>query len=204
MELFLSIVIAYLVGTFPSSYLLVKYFGNKNIHESGSGNPGALNSYESTGSRGIGAGVLILDFIKGAVAAYITFLIGGNDYLPFMVGIIWVIIGHNYNVFFGGKGGRGLATAAGAFAIISPYIVITWLVMWAMGYYVIRKNVHVANAIALVGAPILLFSSPSKILEITNMVPVNDFFAVKLAFALACLLILLRHIKPLKELFTEK
>jgi acyl phosphate:glycerol-3-phosphate acyltransferase len=200
MELLLSIIICYLIGTIPTSYLLVKFFGGKNIFESGSGNPGALNSYESTGKKGIGVAVLIFDVLKGIIAAVVAYQIAGGAHLPYLAGLIWVIIGNNYNIFFGGRGGRGLAVAAGAFGMVSPYIVITWLVMWAGGYYIIRKNVHIANGLALIGSMILVFSTPDAMYEITGILPVSDIFALKIAYSIACIVILMRHIKPLKEL----
>ncbi len=200
MELILSIIICYLIGAIPTSFLIVKLFGGKNIYESGSGNPGALNSYESTGSRGIGIAVLILDFVKGALAAIVAYKISGDTYLPFMAGLIWVIIGHNYNVFFGGRGGRGLATAAGAFIMVSPYIIITWLIVWAGGYYILRRNVHIANGIALLGSTILIFSTPEAMYSIASALPVSDIMALKLTYSFACIVILMRHIEPLKEL----
>jgi glycerol-3-phosphate acyltransferase PlsY len=200
MELFIIIILTYLIGTIPNSYLIVRIFGKKNILESGSGNPGALNSYESTGNKYIGIAVLLADLVKGAIAGYLSYRIAGNNYLPYMSGLVWVIIGHNYNIFFGGKGGRGLATAAGVFGIVTPMIVITWLVMWALGYFVIQKNVHIANAIALIGSPILVFSTPSALFLITEILPVPDILSLKITFTVACIVILLRHIKPLKEI----
>ncbi|MDT3740300.1 MAG: glycerol-3-phosphate acyltransferase [Candidatus Kapabacteria bacterium] len=199
MNLMIIIVLTYLIGTIPTSYLVVKFRKGINIFESGSGNPGALNSYESTGSKRIGIIVLLLDVLKGVLAGWLSYKISGQDYLPFMAGLIWVIIGHNYNIFFGGRGGRGLATAAGAFGIVNPFIVLTWLVMWAFGYYVIQKNVHIANAIALIGAPILIFSTPAAMFGITQILPVPDVMALKITFALACFVIILRHIKPIKD-----
>lgn len=202
MELLLKIIVCYLIGTIPTSYLLVKYHSGKDIHEIGSGNPGALNSFESTGNKTIGVAVLTLDFIKGAFASWLASMdwFGNNSYLPFMAGILWVIIGHNYNLFFGGRGGRGLATAAGAFGIINPFFVVSWLISWVLGYYIVQKNVHIANTIALIASPILMFSTPDGIHKIFGIINVNDIFALKITFAIACFIIILRHIKPLKDL----
>lgn len=200
MDLLLSIIVCYLIGAIPTSFLIVKIFGKKNVFEAGSGNPGALNSFESTGSRAIGISVLILDVLKGMLAAYVAKQIAGEFYLPYIAGLIWVIIGHNYNLFFGGKGGRGLATAAGAFGMVSPYIVFTWLMMWVAGYYIVRRNVHIANGLALIGSMILVFSTPDAMYEITGIIPVSDMFGLKIGYSLACTVILLRHIQPLKEL----
>ncbi|MBX3043457.1 MAG: glycerol-3-phosphate acyltransferase [Candidatus Kapabacteria bacterium] len=200
MELLLSIVVSYLIGTIPSSYIIVKLFGKKDIFEHGSGNPGALNSFETTGSRAIGISVLILDLVKGVAAAILAYYLSGGFYIPFMAGLVWVIIGNNYNIFFGGKGGRGLAVAAGAFGAVSPYFVVTWLVMWLAGYYIVRKNVHIANGIALIGAMILVFSTPDAMYELFSFFPVTDYLALKITFSLGCFVILIRHFKPLREL----
>lgn len=203
MEIFLNIIISYLIGCIPSSYIIVKLTTGINIFEHGSGNPGALNSYESTGKKSIGIYVLIIDFLKGALAAYLSYLIAGST-IALYAGIIWVVIGNNYNIFFKGKGGRGLAVAAGAFAAVNPFIVVIWLLMWITVYFAISKNVHIANAAALIAAPILFFSSPSAIIELTNILQINDLLHLKITFALVCFIIVLRHIKPLKLLSETK
>lgn len=200
MDLLISIVVSYFIGAIPTSFILVKIFGGKNIFESGSGNAGALNSYETTGNKAIGISVLLIDFFKGALAAFVGYNISGEGYLPFMASLIWVLIGHNYNIFFRGKGGRGLATAAGAFAMVSPYFVVTWLIVWVAGYYVVRKNVHIANGIALLGSTILIFSTPDAMFAIASILQTTDLFALKLTYSFASIVILLRHIEPLKEL----
>ncbi len=200
MLILLILVISYLIGTIPSSFIIVKIFDKKNIFESGTGNPGAMNSYEVTGRKSIGFLVLIADLLKGILAAYISFLLAKNDIKLLMVGLIWVVIGHNYNIFFSGKGGRGLATAAGTFGILNPMFVVSWLISWLLGYFVIQKNVHIANAIALLGGPILVFSTPSELFQITEILHVSQIFTLKIAYTIVCFIILLRHIKPLKEL----
>ncbi|MFA5513219.1 MAG: glycerol-3-phosphate acyltransferase [Candidatus Kapaibacterium sp.] len=199
MELVITIIVCYFIGAIPSSYLLVKFFGKKNIFQEGSGNPGALNSYESTDNKYIGTSVLLLDILKGIAAAYFAYSIAGNNYVPFLAGLIWVIIGNNYNIFFGLKGGRGLAVAAGAFGAASPYFVFTWLIMWLTSYFMIKKNVHVANAIALIAAPILVFSTADAMLDISGILTVGDKTALKITYSLSCFVILIRHFKPLRE-----
>lgn len=200
MLIILIIIITYLIGAIPSSYLIVKLLDKKDIFANGTGNPGAMNSYEVTGKKHIGAIVLIADVLKGILAAYLSTLIAGEDIRAQMIGLIWVVIGNNYNLFFSGKGGRGLATAAGAFGIINPMLVVSWLVAWAMGYNIIQKNVHIANTIALIGGPLLVFSSPTELFEITQIIPVASMFSLKITYTIVCFIIIFRHIKPLKEL----
>lgn len=197
-------VISYLFGTFPSASIITKAFSGKDIHASGTGNAGAMNTYEVTGKRYAGVLVFLLDVIKGAVAVFVARLITDNDIFAAGLSAAWVVMGHNYNIFKKYKGGRGLAAAVGAFLMINPLLIIMWCLMWVTGYFIIKKDVHVANAIGCVGGAIMIFSSPDPLINIMQFVPQESTMDYKIIGAVVCLIILLRHIKPLQELFREK
>lgn len=200
----LIIINSYLLGCIPTAYLYVKLFAKKNVLSEGSGNAGALNSYEITGKRWIGIAVMLTDAGKGMLAVYAARLIGGDEVIYAALGAIWVVIGHNYNAFMRLKGGRGLAAAMGAFILINPLAIILWGILWAVGYYIFKKNVHVGNSVALVLMPFLFSSHPSLMLEATSTIPVDSLLELKVFVFVICFLILLRHIKPLMELFGKK
>lgn len=197
--LFISAVTAYLLGTINNAYFLSALFAKKNIMQEGSQNAGALNSYEVTGKRWIGITVMILDIGKGFLAVMSARWTSGDDFYAAGVASIFVILGHNYNLFFGFKGGRGLAASVGSFMAINPLVILFWCIMWVTGWVIIRKNVHIANAIALVASPILLFSTPRIALEITQMFDYNILY-FQILYTIICLLIMLRHLKPISEL----
>ena len=198
------IVVAYFAGTFPSAYLVTKLFTKQNILDSGTGNAGAMNTYEVTGSRYAGILVFLLDALKGVAAVWFAIWLTGNNFLGASIAAVWVILGHNYNMFQNYRGGRGLAAATGAIAAINPLGVILWLIMWFTGYYIIKKDVHVANAIACLGAPVLVFSAPDEIIYAMQIMSFADTMDYKILCAVICLIILIRHIEPLKAIFKEK
>ena len=70
--------------------------------------------------------VFLADLLKGILAVIIGSLICHGDFLIIGITAVWAVIGHNFNVFFGLKGGRGLATTTGIFFALNPYPVIAW------------------------------------------------------------------------------
>ena len=107
-------VVGYLLGSFPTAYLMVRLKSRVDIRKAGSGNVGTLNSFMVTKSKGVGVVVLLLDLLKGVAAVTIAPLFGASD--PFLAQTVAgaaAVAGHNFPVWLGGKGGRGLATGAG-------------------------------------------------------------------------------------------
>jgi glycerol-3-phosphate acyltransferase PlsY len=80
------------------------------------------------------------------------------------------VAGHNYSVWLGGKGGRGLATALGAIFPIAPLFGLIWMVLWAAGYAVFRE-VNVGSAVACVATLLLLVAAPFPSLRPMLMAP---------------------------------
>ncbi len=79
MESIFAITLSYLIGSFPSSFLMVKIKFGKDITKIGSGNSGALNTLETTNSKATAVIVLLLDVIKGSLAVLITSIITNNS-----------------------------------------------------------------------------------------------------------------------------
>jgi len=148
-------VLCYFIGSIPTAYILVKLKSNKDITKEGSGNVGTLNSLMVTGSKAIGAIVLILDVLKGLVPVYIMLYLLQADYFAVMIGSCGLILGHNYPVWLRFKGGRGLAPGAGIFLILNYYIIIGWLLMWLL-VFLFRKKVLIANTVATFALPVYI------------------------------------------------
>ena len=110
----LTIAIAYLLGSIPFGYLLVRFFRKQDIRETGSGNIGATNVARS-GAKGLGIATLALDTLKAAAAVIIAKHIQpGNPDLAAAAAAA-AILGHVFPVWLGFKGGKGVASALGAF-----------------------------------------------------------------------------------------
>ncbi len=192
-------VISYLLGSIPFAYILVKKTTGQDISATGSGNVGAMNTFDTTKSRTIGITVLLLDALKGAAAVYIAYLIK-PEVISIALASIFSVLGHNFSIFLKLKGGRGLATDAGVFALINPLFILIWGVMFLSGWFIIKKNVHVANVTATICAPLMIFYTPPAFLDKTLLlmpVPATDLLIFG---SIVCLIILVKHIQPLMEL----
>ena len=110
------IILAYLCGSISSAILVCRIAGLPDPRESGSGNPGATNVLR-IGGKGAAVAVLIFDVLKGMLPVWGAYALGVT---PFWLGLIAIAacVGHIWPVFFGFKGGKGVATAFGAIAPI--------------------------------------------------------------------------------------
>ncbi len=112
--------IPYLIGSFPTAFLVVKLKYDKNILRLGSGNMGATNVLVQTGSKIIALLVGLIDALKGYLACLIIYQLTGNQLIAGLLGGSLAIIGHNYSFIMRFKGGKGVATSIGALIFISP------------------------------------------------------------------------------------
>ncbi len=203
MEYLLSIIIGYLVGSLPTAYLILKISNGVDIRELGSKNVGTLNSYDVTKSKTIAGIVLIVDLIKGIAAAFIPKLFFGDFFIFSMLSLASAVFSHCYSPWIKFKGGRGLATAAGGALILSIPVFVVWIVFWLISF-LFRKNIHFSNFTAtLLTAAISITSG--DILNKYSQPPSESPRTFTILVVLMMLIILSRHIQPMKEyLLTEK
>lgn len=118
MNPWLTLPLAYLLGSIPFGYILVRFFRKEDIRAIGSGNIGATNVARS-GAKGLGILTLVLDALKGWVAVFVALHVSpGNLDLGAMAAAA-AIVGHIFPVWLGFKGGKGIATALGVFLALS-------------------------------------------------------------------------------------
>lgn len=121
----LIVAAAYLLGSVPTGYLLMRAFRGQDIRTLGSGNIGATNVLRS-GARGLGAATFILDVLKGCLAVGL-----GAVLAPYLMpaapvrnaealAALCAVIGHMFPVWLGFKGGKGVATGFGVFLVAAP------------------------------------------------------------------------------------
>jgi acyl phosphate:glycerol-3-phosphate acyltransferase len=115
----ISIPLAYLLGSIPFGYLLVKIFRKQDIRTTGSGNIGATNVARS-GAKGLGVATLLLDCGKAFAAVKIAQHIAPGNYDLAVVAAVAAILGHVFPVWLGFRGGKGVASALGVFLALSP------------------------------------------------------------------------------------
>lgn len=125
MTLFISIFGGCLLGPILKAYLIVCRRAGIDIRKTGSGNVGALNSYDVAQSKKVGFFVGVLDGIKGFIVAFAAGPLLGSSFWNQSAALCGALIGHNYPVWLGIRGGIGLALAAGGmFAIGISYTMI--------------------------------------------------------------------------------
>ena len=154
------LVLAYLIGAIPTSYVTGKVFHGIDLREYGSGNLGATNAFRVLGAKSA-VPVVILDMAKGFVPAW--FFAGFAS-----VGFGWTlgfgsaaIVGHMFSVFVGFKGGKGMATSAGVFLGLAPWAVLGGLVLWcALTFW--TGYVSVGSIGAAVATPFLVAFTPHR------------------------------------------
>lgn len=129
-------VVAYLLGSIPFGYILVRIFRGEDVRAIGSGNIGATNVARK--APGLGLLTLVLDAVKGFAAVMIGMLIGSRSgadertvYLLAALAAIAAILGHIFPIWLKFKGGKGVATGVGSFLALAPKAVLISLIIFA-------------------------------------------------------------------------
>jgi acyl phosphate:glycerol-3-phosphate acyltransferase len=140
-----SISIAYLLGSIPFGYLLVRIFRKQDIREQGSGNIGATNVARS-GAKGLGLATLLLDLGKAYAAVTIAKHIAPGMFDVAVAAAIAAVLGHVFPVWLRFRGGKGVASALGVFlALTWPSAVAVLLVFLAV--FALTRYVSLASIV---------------------------------------------------------
>jgi glycerol-3-phosphate acyltransferase PlsY len=163
---FLSIPLAYLLGSIPFGYLLVRVFRHQDIRETGSGNIGATNVARS-GAKGLALATLALDLAKAyAAVSFAQHLVPGDLDLA-VAAAVAAILGHIYPIWLGFRGGKGVASALGVFLALSwPTalgILAVFLIVVALTRYVSLASILGAASVPLFGFHFLQLRTPTAI-----------------------------------------
>lgn len=186
---FLAVLAAYLIGSLSFAVIVSRSMGLDDPRNYGSGNPGATNVLRS-GHRGAALLTLAFDALKGYVPVMLALVYGPaygmGETTVALVGLA-AFVGHLWPIFFGFKGGKGVATAAGVLLALNPWLglatLLTWLIIAAFFRYA-----SLASIVAALFAPfyqLLIWGVAPMLLSIAAM----------------SLLLLLRHQPNLAKLF---
>ena len=181
----LSIIIGYIFGSIPSGLVLVKMVCGIDIREYGSKNIGTTNVFRTVGGR-MASIVLVSDVVKGILAVLLVrYLFDSNLHLELFTAIA-ALLGHNYSLFLGFKGGRGVATGLGLILLFMPDVCIFSFTVWLVIVFVTRY----VSLGSIVGA------------FITPIVAYYRGYPLELVlFALAaCVFVIVRHYENMKRL----
>lgn len=177
-----AILIGYFVGSLPVGYLVAQGAGGVDLRRVGSGNVGATNVYRTTGPA-IAIAVMLADIAKGAVAVWLA---GGMN--PVAAGVA-AVAGHIYPVWLRFRGGKGVATASGVFAMLAP--LPTLLAAAAFLVVVARTRfVSLGSIVATLVLPIVEWMTPGR-------------RAVDIGTAIVAALILFRHRANMQRLVSR-
>lgn len=114
------VVLGYLVGSLSPSVFLGRLFKGVDLRKQGSGNAGTTNAFRVLGVK-MGTAVLVADLLKGVIPVVIADLVLGEPTVTVLVALA-TVAGHNYSIFLRGKGGKGVATGAGAAIAMMPLV----------------------------------------------------------------------------------
>jgi glycerol-3-phosphate acyltransferase PlsY len=188
---------AYLLGSIPTGYLLVRLFRHQDVRSVGSGNIGATNVLRA-GGKALGAATFLLDVLKGCAAVWLGGLLGAL-LLPAVpvrslqalaaLAALFAVLGHMFPVWLGFRGGKGVATGFGVFLVLAPWAALAALAVFAV-VFALSRYVSLSSIVAVACLPVLAW-----LLADGSLPPF--FLAVEVAIAL---LIILKHHQNIRRL----
>lgn len=181
----LLLLASYLIGSISFSYLITRFMKGFDIRQHGSGNAGATNMLRVVG-KGPAVGVFILDALKGMAAVGLAALISGNPTLMMAAGVA-AIVGHNWPVFLGFRGGKGIATTIGVTALLTFLAALISGVL-AIIAILLTRYVSLGSLIFAAGLPVLIavMDYPTSYIYLSLVITLMAF---------------IRHITNIKRLF---
>lgn len=154
----IAAIVAYLIGSIPTGYLIVKSATGQDIRQVGSGSTGATNVKRVMGKKWFFI-VLLLDALKGAIpvmmANFVPYL-HSNSGLTAVIAAACVLLGHSKSIYLGFTGGKSVASGVGTILALSPTVGLSIALIWAIITYA-SKYVSLGSIIALALSPILMF-----------------------------------------------
>ena len=160
-------ILAYLIGSIPTGYIIVKLKTGKDIRQVGSGSTGATNVKRVLGKKWFFI-VMLLDAFKGALPVMISkyFLSAGMLLDPYGVYAvacaIFVIVGHSKPLFLNFKGGKSVASGVGTILALSPLAGLLIAFIWSVVTY-ISRYVSLGSIVALVLSPFIMYFSNAPV-----------------------------------------
>ena len=147
------VTLAYLIGSIPFGYLIVKLTSGGDVRQTGSGGTGATNVSRRAG-KAAGVLTLVLDAVKGAVAVLLAMWLSEGWVVA--LAAIAVIVGHIFPVWLGFRGGKGVATAVGVFLIVAPFALLCAGIVFA-AVVLLTRYVSLASLSAAASIPVFLW-----------------------------------------------
>lgn len=151
----LAVLAAYLIGSIPTAYIVVKQLTGQDIRQVGSGNVGATNVKRAAGTKPF-IFVLIMDMLKGTIPVLISRALFPHLYLLHILVALMTVIGHSKSIFLGFAGGKSAATGLGGMLGLAPLPAVL-LGLTAFSVTKLSRIVSLGSITASVLAPVLLY-----------------------------------------------
>jgi glycerol-3-phosphate acyltransferase PlsY len=172
-QVVLYVALAYLLGSFPSAYVVGRLLGGVDIRRIGNGNIGARNTYRCIG-RWAGICVAALDIAKGSIAVLLAKRAGLPSWWVLIVGGV-AVLGHDFMLFLGFQGGQGMATSIGVLLIALPLQTLIGVCIAGFMKLILRAHFDVSFAVGLGAIPLLAWVTrepPAHVLYPIALLPV--------------------------------
>jgi glycerol-3-phosphate acyltransferase PlsY len=144
-------VLGFVIGSFPTGVVVTRLVTGQDVREQGSGNIGAANVVRAAGFK-VGAGVALLDIVKGVIPVMIGRHIGLDSAALVMVAVI-AVVGHDFSIFLRFRGGKGVATTLGVVLALAPLAALIAMVTW-VAVMVVSRYSSLASLTALAALPL--------------------------------------------------
>ena len=193
MSLF-ALLTAYLLGSIPFGFLIVKLKSGADVRQTGSGGTGATNVTRKAG-KSAGIITLVLDALKGTAAVLLARWLTGESGTSWVVAgaAVLAVIGHCFPVWLKFKAGKGVATGLGVFLAIVPWSVLAALLVFLLIVWRTRF-VSLGSVIAAVVVPLW------TLIQHTLISPVADFAPIMTALCVASAVIVAKHHENIQRL----
>jgi len=172
----LSIIIGYLLGSIPTAYIVSRVRRGIDIRNVGSGNMGGANVMREIGTHE-GVFVGLIDIAKGAGAILIAQALNVPELWLFGAGFA-ALVGHNFPVFVGFRGGRGSATIIGIFFVLAPLAMLVTLVIIAIPFFTSRKFTG-ALVIGFVLLPLFVWLFEGSLMLVRYALAIDVFMLIR-------------------------
>ncbi len=171
LEIILLLVLSYLIGSIPFSYIIARIASGKDVRYNGEGNVGARNVWHLAGPiAGIVAG--LLDLSKGVAAYRLALHFTTSEVIVYLAGLA-AILGHGFPIFLKGRGGKGISVALGFLLNVVPQAVLLGAVLYGIAWFLTRNfNVSAGVGLGSMALLALLWVSFSEWLMILGLMVV--------------------------------
>lgn len=177
MTLAIALAVAYLLGSIPTSYIVVHLATGRDVRAIGNGNPGMMNVWDNVGMKP-GLIVGLGDIGKGMAAVGVAYWLGFGDAVAVACGLM-AVAGHDFSIFMRLQGGNGTAAAVGSLFALVPEAAIPATLIAAVSYVLLHSK-RLAGIVGLLSVPVLAYAQAYPDIKVLGAVLLLTVVALKI------------------------